>query len=779
MSEPNATLESDAGAVTDGPAETSAGGLTAVKVALGVAYEQMGAVRSLRTLYRINQVNGFDCPGCAWPEPEHRKHVEFCENGAKAVAEEATLRRIDREFFAEHSLAELARESDYFLSQQGRITEPLVLRPGATHYAPIEWDEAFDVLARALRELPSPDAGVFYTSGRTSNEAAFLYQLMVRRFGTNNLPDCSNLCHESSGVALGETLGAGKGSVLLADFEKTDCVLLIGQNPGTNHPRMLSTLKEVARRGVPIIAVNPLKEAGLLAFQDPQELRGLLGGRTALATHFLQVRIGGDIALLKGLMKALAELDRESGETVFDHAFLREHTRGYAAFVADLEHESWDLIVESSGIEEGAIREVARVLAASKRLICCWAMGLTQHKHAVANIQEIVNLLLLGGHVGREGAGACPVRGHSNVQGDRTMGIWERPTRAFLEALKREFGFEPPERHGYDVVHAIEAMLAGKIGVFFGMGGNFLSASPDTVRTAAALRRCGLTAHVSTKLNRSHLVTGESALILPCLGRTERDLQASGEQFVSVEDSMGVVHATRGRLKPASPALLSEVAIVCRLAQRLLADTTPALDWRGYTENYDEIRDHIARVVPGFHDMNQRVREPSGFVLPHAVRDERSFRTASGKAELTVHPIPRFELARGEFLLTTIRSHDQFNTTVYGLDDRYRGVHGGRHVVFIRAGDREALGFEPGQTVDVVHDRSGPARRAAGFRLIDYDLPPRCLAAYFPEANVLVPLESFADKSHTPTSKSLVVRLEPHAPDRGSGLAREPSHLGT
>lgn len=770
MTEPDPTLGSDADRVLDGDAETAAGGLPAVGAALGVAWEQMGTLRSLRTLYRVNQVGGFDCPGCAWPEPEQRKAAEFCENGAKAVAEEATLRRIGHEFFETHSLEELSRESDHFLSQQGRLTEPLVLRPGATHYAPITWDEAFELLSSNLRALPSPDQAVFYTSGRTSNEAAFLYQLLVRRFGTNNLPDCSNLCHESSGVALGETLGAGKGSVLLADFEKADCVLLIGQNPGTNHPRMLSTLKDVARRGCPIIAVNPLKEAGLLAFQDPQELRGLLGARTALATHFLQVRVGGDIALLKGLMKALLELDRKSGGEVFDHEFLREHTNGYAAFVADLDAESWDEIVLGSGIERAEIEPIAEVLARSKRLICCWAMGLTQHKHAVANIQEIVNLLLLGGHVGREGAGACPVRGHSNVQGDRTMGIWECPTPAFLQALKSEFGFEPPARPGYAVVHAIDAMLDGKVGVFFGMGGNFLSAAPDTVRTAAALRRCAVTAHVSTKLNRSHLITGQTALILPCLGRTERDVQASGEQFVSVEDSMGVVHATRGRLKPAAPGLKSEVAIVCRLAERLFEGSSPALDWQSFTANYDLIRERIARTIPGFEDMNRRIREPNGFVLPHAVRDERRFRTASGKAELTVHSIPRFELAPGEFLLTSVRSHDQFNTTIYGLDDRYRGIKGGRHVVFIRKDERAALGFEAGAKVDVIHVRGSETRRAAGFRLVDYDLPQRCLAAYFPETNVLVPLESHADKSHTPTSKSLVVRLEAHDPERRSGL---------
>jgi formate dehydrogenase major subunit len=771
VSDPSPTLSSDADAVSDAPAETVAGGIPAVTSALGVALKQMGAVRSLRTLYRINQNDGFDCPGCAWPDPDRRGHVEFCENGAKAVAEEATLRRIDRHFFAEHSVEALARESDHFLSQQGRLVEPLVRRPGATHYTPIGWDEVFALLSETLRALPSPDAALFYTSGRTSNEAAFLYQLMVRLFGTNNLPDCSNLCHESSGVALGETLGAGKGSVLLSDFETTDCVLLIGQNPGTNHPRMLTTLQAVARRGVPIIAVNPLKEAGLLAFKDPQELRGLLGAGTALASEFLQVRVGGDVALLKGLMKAILELDRESAGTVIDHEFVREHTRGYEAFVSDLDAESWETIVESSGIELSQIREVAVVLAASRRMICCWAMGLTQHRHAVANIQEIVNLLLLGGHVGREGAGVCPVRGHSNVQGDRTMGIWERPAPAFLEALGREFGFTPPARHGYDVVHAIQAMRAGKIGVFFGMGGNFLSASPDTLHTAAALRRCTLTAHVSTKLNRSHLITGKTGLILPCLGRTERDEQASGEQFVSVEDSMGVVHATRGRLKPASPALLSEVAIVCRLAERLLAGTAPTLDWPAFAADYDRIRDRIARVVPGFQEMNTRIRTENGFVLPHAVR-ERDFRTASGKAEFTVHAIPRFELAAGEFVLTSVRSHDQFNTTIYGLDDRYRGIRGGRHVVFIREDERSALGFAAGATVDLLHTaRTGEIRRAAGFRLVDYDLPKRCLAAYFPETNVLVPLESFADKSHTPTSKSIVVRLEAHHAEARSELA--------
>jgi formate dehydrogenase major subunit len=757
---PVTNSESDAERIRVTGSETSAGGVPAVTAALADAWVQMGVIRSARTLFRLNQSDGFDCPGCAWPDPDRRKHAEFCENGAKAVAEEATRRRIDRSFFAEHSIAELACESDHFLSQQGRLVEPLVRRPDSQHYEPISWSDAFRLIADALRALPSPDRAVFYTSGRTSNEAAFLYQLLVRRFGTNNLPDCSNLCHESSGVALGEVLGVGKGSVLLDDFEKTDCILIVGQNPGTNHPRMLSTLQQAARRGCPIIAVNPLREAGLLAFKDPQEVRGLLGHGTQLATHYLQVRIGGDVALLKGFAKALLELDRARGGSVFDHAFIREHTEGYAAFVADLDAATWTELCDASGIERAEIQATAEVLAGAKRLIVTWAMGLTQHKHAVANIQGVVNLLLLGGHLGREGAGACPVRGHSNVQGDRTMGIWEKPKAAFLAALEREFGFSPPRKHGHDVVHATEAMLAGEISVFFAMGGNYLSASPDTVRTAAALAACGLTVHVSTKLNRSHLITGKTALILPCLGRTERDTQAGGEQFVSVEDSMGVVHATRGRLAPASEHLKSEVAIVCELADRLFAGTTPAFDWLGLRDDYDRIREHIARVIPGFEDMNARVRTPNGFVLPHAVRDQLRFETASQKAEFRVHPLPRLELAAGEFLLTTIRSHDQFNTTIYGLDDRYRGIRGGRHVVFIRADDRADLGFAPDAIVDIVHESHGELRRAHRFRLVDYSLPRRCLAAYFPEANVLVPLGQFADKSGTPVFKSLVVRLE-------------------
>jgi molybdopterin-dependent oxidoreductase alpha subunit len=630
--------ESDAEHIRVTGPETSAGGVPAVTAALADAFTQMGVIRSARTLFRLNQSDGFDCPGCAWPDPDRRKHAEFCENGAKAVAEEATLRRIDRSFFAEHSIDELACESDHFLSQQGRLVEPLVRRPDSQHYEPITWADAFTLIADALRALPSPDRAVFYTSGRTSNEAAFLYQLLVRRFGTNNLPDCSNLCHESSGVALGEVLGVGKGSVLLVDFEKTDCILILGQNPGTNHPRMLSTLQQAARRGCPIIAVNPLREAGLLAFKDPQEVRGLLGRGTQLATHYLQVRIGGDVALLKGFAKALLELDRERGGSVFDHAFIREHTEGYPAFVADLDAAAWPDLCDASGIELAEIRTIADVLAGSKRLIVTWAMGLTQHKHAVANIQGVVNLLLLGGHLGRGGAGACPVRGHSNVQGDRTMGIWEKPKAPFLEALEREFGFSPPRKHGHDVVHATEAMLAGEISVFFAMGGNYLSASPDTVRTAAALAACDLTVHVSTKLNRSHLITGKTALILPCLGRTERDTQAGGEQIVSVEDSMGVVHATRGRLAPASEHLKSEVAIVCELADRVFAGTTPAFDWLGLRDDYDRIREHIARVIPGFEDMNARVRTPNGFVLPHAVRDELRFETSSKKSRI---PRPR------------------------------------------------------------------------------------------------------------------------------------------
>ncbi len=738
----------------------SAGGPQAVQVALTTSMSQMGAVRAVSTLLNLNQQDGFDCPGCAWPDPAgHRSTFEFCENGAKAVAEEATLARADRDFFAARSVHELVALDDHRLGKCGRIVEPMHRAPGDSHYRPISWDDAFALVGRHLRALPSPNEAVFYTSGRTSNEAAFLYQLFVRMYGTNNLPDCSNLCHESSGVAMTRSIGAGKGTVSLQDFEHADCIVVIGQNPGSNHPRMLSTLQAAARRGCRIVSINPLAEAGLKRFRHPQELSGMLGTGTRLASLHVPVRVNGDVALLKGIQKAM--LERGIG---VDHAFIAGFTEGFEAHRADLERDSWSAIERGSGISERLIREVAEVIGASRALICCWAMGLTQHENAVANIQQIVNLLLLGGHLGRPGAGACPVRGHRNVQGDRTMGIWERPTDAFLDRIGREFGFDPPRAHGHSTVEAIEAMHRGDAKVFVALGGNFLSATPDTMHVVEALQRCRLTVQISTKLNRSHLITGQEALILPCLGRTERDLQRSGEQFVSVEDSMGVVHASRGRLAPASPTLRSEPAIVAGLA-----NATLGVDWSAFVDDYNRIRERIARSIPGFQDMNARIRQPDGFTLPHAVRDRREFNTPSGKAVFFVHPIPQDRLGADELMLTTIRSHDQFNTSIHGLDDRYRGIRHGRRVVFMHPADISARGLADGGLVDLVNRHDGRERRARNFRIVSYDIPQGCAATYFPEANVLVPIGSIAEGSLTPASKSVVIRVE--RASQGAGVA--------
>ncbi|MYY08394.1 FdhF/YdeP family oxidoreductase [Streptomyces sp. SID4919] len=737
------------------PPPHHAAGLSAVGHSLRMAQQQMGVRRTALTLLRVNQKDGFDCPGCAWPEGDERHTAEFCENGAKAVAEEATLRRVTPAFFAEHSVADLAGRSGYWLGQQGRLTQPMHLPAGATHYEPVGWDDAFAIIAEELTALDSPDEAVFYTSGRTSNEAAFLYQLFVREYGTNNLPDCSNMCHESSGSALTETLGVGKGSVLLDDLHQADLIIVAGQNPGTNHPRMLSALEKAKRAGARIITVNPLPEAGMEKFKNPQSLGGLTRG-TTLTDLFLQIRIGGDQALFRLLNKLL--LDTEGA---VDHDFVREHTHGYEDFAATARGADWDTTLAATGLDRPAIEEALRMIVASQRTVVCWAMGLTQHKHAVPTIREVVNLLLLRGAIGRPGAGVCPVRGHSNVQGDRTMGIFERPAPAFLDALEKEFGFAPPRAHGYDVVRAIRALRDGDAKVFLAMGGNFVSASPDTDVTEAAMRRARLTVHISTKLNRSHAVTGAHALILPTLGRTERDLQADGEQFVTVEDSMGMVHASRGRLAPASPGLLSEPAIVCRLARAVLG-TRSTVPWETFERDYATIRDRIARVVPGFEDFNTRVAHPGGFTLPHAPRDERRFPTATGKANFTAAPVEYPKLPAGRLLLQTLRSHDQYNTTIYGLDDRYRGIKNGRRVVLVHPDDATALGFPDGSRTDLVSEwRDGTERRADGFRVVHYPTARGCAAAYYPETNVLVPLDATADTSNTPASKSVVVRLEP------------------
>jgi molybdopterin-dependent oxidoreductase alpha subunit len=737
-----------------------AGGIPAIIEALKVTTSEVGLVTGVKTLLKINQPGGIVCPGCAWPEPDQeRSHFEFCENGAFHVAEESTTKRVTPEFFAKRSLADLASQSDQWLGAQGRLTQPMFLRRGATHYEPISWENAFELIAGELNSLNYPDQAIFYTSGRTSNEAAFLYQLFVRQFGTNNLPDCSNMCHESSGAALSETIGIGKGTVTLKDFDQARAIFVIGQNPGTNHPRMLTSLQRAKRNGAKLVHINPLPEVGMVRFKHPQEVAKLFGSGTPLADLFLQVRINGDVALLKGISKGVLAAEEKLPRRVLDHRFIGRYTQGFDEFAASLNRVSWDDICRESGVARDLIEQAAQIFVESERTIFCWAMGLTQHQNAVANIQEIVNLMLMRGQIGTPGAGVCPVRGHSNVQGDRTMGIWERPTEAFLNRLATEFDFEPPHNHGFDTVKAIHAMRDGGAKVFFALGGNFLSATPDTEYTAAALRRCRLTVHVSTKLNRAHLVTGDTALILPCLGRTEVDAQANGAQFVSTENSMGIVQMSQGTLEPASPHLLSEPQIVSRLARTTLGQRS-TVDWEGMASDYDRIRVKIERVVPGFEDYNVRVREPGGFYLPNAARD-RVFNTKSGKAKFTIHELPRLKLGPDQFLMMTIRSHDQFNTSVYSSNDRYRGIKGGRRVVFLNQQDIEALGLKPGQRVDLTSHFENEERTARRFAVVPYDIPRQCAATYFPEGNVLVPVRHVAEKSNTPASKSVVISIHP------------------
>ncbi|QUQ68091.1 FdhF/YdeP family oxidoreductase [Kutzneria sp. CA-103260] len=747
-----------------GEPKTYAAGVKGVLVSLQHGWDQMGATRSVRTLRLLNQREGFDCPGCAWPEAQgHRKMAEFCENGAKAVAEEATTRRVQPEFFVEHSVAELAEKTDYWLGQQGRLTHPMVLREGASHYEPISWGNAFELVASKLRGLADPNEAIFYTSGRTSNEAAFSYQLLARALGTNNLPDCSNMCHESSGSALVQTIGIGKGSVSLADVTNADLLLVVGQNPGTNHPRMLSALEEAKGNGATIVAVNPLPEAGLMRFKNPQNVRGVVGQGTPLADEFCQIRLGGDLAFFRALGHLVLAAEDAAPGTVLDREFIESSTHGFEEWAADIRQLDWDEVDAATGLSREQIAHVARLLVESKRTIICWAMGLTQHKQSVPTIRELVNVLLLRGMIGKPGAGVCPVRGHSNVQGDRTMGIYEKPAEKFLSALDTEFGITSPRAHGYDTVEAIEAMRDGKAKVFFAVGGNFVSATPDTEVTMRALRSMDLTVHVSTKLNMSHVVPGKMALILPTLGRTERDEQAGGTQFVTVEDSMSCVHRSRGRLAPASSSLLSEVAIVSRLARAVFGDDH-VVPWASFEADYNVVRDHISRVVPGCSDYNTRVRQPDGFILPHPPRDTRSFPTTTGKANFTVNPVQLIQVPAGRLILQTLRSHDQYNTTIYGLDDRYRGVHDGRRVVFVNPADLSSLGITDGSMVDMISEWPSPSgvveRRVKLFRVIAYPTAPGCAAAYFPEANALVPLESTAETSNTPTSKAVIIRLE-------------------
>ena len=740
---------------------TTAAGLYAIYETAHFGFKEMGVGRTVHTLLKLNQKDGFDCPSCAWPDPDGDRHTaEFCENGAKAAASEATLKRLTPEVFAAHPICDLLKRRDVELEALGRITHPMVRRRGSDVYEPIAWQEAFDLIGHELQGLDSPDQASFYTSGRASNEAAFLYGLFARQFGTNNLPDCSNMCHESSGTGLSEVIGFGKATVRLDDFALADAIFIFGQNPGTCHPRMLTELQKAARNGCRIVSINPLNETGLIRFKNPQEpAHMLVPGGTEMACLFLPVRINGDLALLKGLMKEMLDEDARTGGATLAHDFIEHHTEGFEAFADDVRRECWEDIVADSGISRDLIRQAARIAMDAKRMICSWAMGITQHKNGVANVQSLANFALMRGQIGHRGAGLCPVRGHSNVQGDRTVGIWEQMSPEYLKALGEEFHFHPPLKHGFDTVCTIEAMHKGDVKVFVGLGGNFLAATPDTNYTSEALQRCRLTVQISTKLNRAHLVTGEQALILPCLGRTEKDQQFAGEQFVSVEDTMGVVHLSRGVNPPASAHLRSESAIIAGIARATLGDAT-TVDWEALVADYDGIRQHIEHVVPGFTQYNVRVRQPGGFYLPNDPYQGK-FKTSSRRAKFTVHARPRHEVCDGRLLLTTVRSHDQFNTTIYSENDRYRGISHGRRVVFMNPADIDRLGLHRDEWVDLIGHFEAETRRAERFKVVPYDIPVGCAATYYPESNVLVPIRSVADKSNQPTSKSIVISIEP------------------
>ena len=736
-----------------------AGGVPAITSSVKHVYGEVGVASGTQLMTKINQFDGFDCPGCAWPDPDdHRSVVEFCENGAKAVAEEATTTRADPDFFARHSVTELLTWTDYDIGKSGRITHPMLLREGSTHYEPVPWHEAFRLVGEQLQSLASPDEAIFYTSGRTSNEAAFLYQLFVRQYGTNNLPDCSNMCHESTGVGLSETLGIGKGSVTLDDLYQADVIMIMGQNPGTNHPRMLSALQIAKDNGAKIISVNPLPETGLMRFKHPQHPLAMVGTGTPLTDLFLPVRLNEDVALLKAIMKMLLTKEAQHPGTVLDRAFIDRQTSGYEAFLDDLQQYDQDDLIRRTGIHREEIEVAADLLAHNPKIVICWAMGMTQHRNGVDNVREIVNLLLMKGSIGKPGAGTCPVRGHSNVQGDRTVGIWDKLKPELAQKLRENFHFDPPAHEGYDVIDAMQAMADGKASFFMGMGGNFLSATPDTEYTARGLAQCAMTVQVSTKLNRSHLIHGRTALILPCLGRTERDQQASGPQLVSVENSTGVVHQSRGGKQPVSEHLLSEPSIVAQLAKATLGETT-TVDWTAMTANYDRIRDAIEATVPGFDHYNERVRRPGGFYLPNGAR-EGKFATDTGKAKFTVNRPADHALADDEFLMMTIRSHDQYNTTIYGLHDRYRGIRNARRVVLMNEEDVAEAQLESGALVDISSYYDGEERVGQGFTVVPYSIPRRCLGTYFPEANVVIPYHRSARTSHQPISKSVVVKVK-------------------
>ena len=741
--------------------KTWAAGVPGITHSMGPAFTQMGVNRSLKTLTSMNQKDGFDCMSCAWPDPDHRKMLEFCENGAKAVTWEATPITVPSSFWAEHPISDLLTKSEYWLGMQGRLIEPVYKPAGKDHYQPISWDDAFSIIATKLNGLDSPDQAAFYTSGRTANETAFAYQLFVRAFGTNNLPDCSNMCHESTGLAMDQTIGIGKSTISYRDFAQADLIIIMGQNPGSNHPRMLTALEEAKEAGADIVAINPLLEAGLIRYKNPQRVKGIIGHGTGLADQYLQIRLGGDMALMQAISRRVLDAEAAKPGTVLDHQFLEEHCQGLEEITAHLAHLDERAVLAATGLRVEEIDELAARYLKADKVIITWAMGLTQHKKAVPTIKEIINLLLLRGNIGKPGAGASPIRGHSNVQGDRTMGIWEKMPPAFLDAIQKEFGFNPPREEGVDSVAAIRRMREGKLKVWIALGGNLVAAVSDTAVAEAALQSTEMTVQISTKLNRSHAIIGAEALILPTMGRSEIDMQATGPQFVSVEDSVCAVHPSRGRIDPVSPNLLSEVSIVTRLARAVLGDKV-AVDWAGFERNYDLIREHISHVVKGCANYNQLIRQEDGFILPNGPRDSRTFPTPTGRAMLTVNELEHIARPPGRLLLQTMRSHDQFNTTIYSLNDRYRGIKNGRQVIFVNPEDLSELGIADGELVDVHSEFTDNVDRVLRqFRVVSYPTARGCAAAYFPEANVLVPLDFTAEGSNTPVSKSVLVRLEP------------------
>ncbi|MFT5636140.1 MAG: molybdopterin-dependent oxidoreductase alpha subunit [Cognaticolwellia sp.] len=754
------------------PTETSpaysppAGGWGALKSSAKHLIQSENAAKNVKALLRANQPGGFDCPGCAWGDSDTASKVDFCENGVKAIAWEATSKRVSPEFFKQHSITELQQWDDHSLEKSGRLTQPMFFDGKSDHYQAISWDDAFKIIADKLQQLPSPNEALLYTSGRASNEAAYMYQLFGRVLGTNNFPDCSNMCHEASGIAMTSSIGTSKGTVTMADFDQADAIFVFGQNPGTNHPRMLSTLRKASKRGATVVSINNLKERGLQQFLDPQSPKEMiLFTGTNISQYYFTPRLSGDMAILRGVAKSLLERFKQD-ETVLDSAFIAEHCHNFATYQRSVEATSWEKIVSQSGLSRQDIEQITDIYASKKKVIFTWAMGITQHKHSVKTIQELINVLLLRGNIGKPGAGACPVRGHSNVQGNRTVGINEQPPMEFLDALDKHYAFKTPREHGLNTVDSLHTMLAGKAKVFIALGGNFAAATPDTTRTYQALRQCDLTVQISTKLNRSHVITGKQALILPCLGRTEIDRQESGEQCITVEDSMSMVHSSTGQNEPASEHLRSETAIVASMAMAAVGDSV--VDWTSLMNDYGLIRADISKVLPGFHDYNQRIKVGRGFHLDNEAA-QRQWKTSAEKAtfsdtqlpEKLAHEVAEAFTDKPILTLQTLRSHDQYNTSIYGMDDRYRGIYGERRVIFVNADDMVKQQLKNGDKVKITTvSNDNIVRTLTDFKVVQYIIPAGCAAAYYPETNPLVPLESTADYCGTPTSKSIAISIE-------------------